>query len=349
MTENQMVILGWILTMAARIPRIVERWAAPFLNGPGWFFGVEVPADFLKGGGRAILARYRLRLFLPWVVEIPISAALFVTGHYPGVLVMVGVIILLTRLNYYANRKSAEDAARQFEVPGATKPVVTVALSLQPRTLRAYTNWWIEAPIAIALCGSLGWLVYRYTALGDWQPLRGPLTATLMSIYLQFGMLLMKRGFVRARSVAPIENAEQYLMWRESLRRLSTTVCDYLRLLLVFMPLLADLVSVTDRWQGSFQQRIFTILFFFFFARILWQEWRVRSRHLKVVRSTKPTGFLVVPDTANVAGLICFEPSLPMLLLKSPKGYALNLASAPAKTAGLYFAGCAVLLVCLTR
>jgi hypothetical protein len=349
MTQDQIILFGWLASLVLRIPRIVERWKAPFLNGPGWFFGVEVPADFLAGGGRQILTKYRLRLFLPWAVEIPISAALFVTGHYAAILLLAAVITLLTRLNYYADRKAAEDAAREFEVPRATKPVVTLALSLQPRTLRAYTNWWIEAPIAIALSGSLVWLVYRYATLGDWHLLRGPLAVTLMSIYLQFGMLLMKRGFIRARSVAPAENAEQYLTWRESLRRLSTTICDYLRLLLVFFPLLVDLASVTDRWQDSVQRRISMIFFLVLFVPILWREWWIRSQHLKVVRATKPAGFLVLPDAADPARLVCFEPSLPMLLLKTSKGYALNLASAPAKTAGLYLAGCAVLWVCLTR
>jgi hypothetical protein len=82
---------------------------------------------------------------------------------------------------------------------------------------------------------------------------------------------------------------------------------------------------------------------------VLWYEWRIRQRHLKVARAAKPTRFLVLPDTDEAGRLVCFKPSLPMLLLKGPKGYALNLASAPAKTAGLYLAGYAVLLVCLTR
>ena len=224
-----------------------------------------------------------------------------------------------------------------------------VALSLSPRTLLAYTNPWIEAAIVLVLCGSVVWLVYRYTILGDWHLLRGPLDVTLVSIYLQIGLLLMKRGFVRARSAAPVENSEQYLVWRESLRRLSTTICDYLRLLLICLPLTVDLESITDHWQGSAAQTGMLILVSVLFPFVMWREWRNRQQHLKVTRSSKPSGYLILPDTMHAAGLVCFQPSLPILLLKGPRGYALNLASAPAKTAGLYLAGWALLLVCLNR
>lgn len=349
MTENQIVWLYWIVAFVGRIPRIVERWRSPFLSGPEWFFGVSVAPDFLAAGGRAILSRYRLRLFLPWAIEIPASMALLASGHKMAILPLVAIVTLLTRLNYYADRKAAEDQARRFEVPGASKPTRTVALSLRPRTLRAYTNPWIEAPIALALCGSLAWLAYRYAVVGDWHGLRAPLATTLISIYLQIGVLLMKRAFVRARTVAPADNAEQYLAWRESLRRLSTKVCDYLRLSLVGLPLLADLASVTDHWQGSVQQAGALILVLVFFLVVAWYEWRTRQQHLKVARATRPAEFLILPDTADTARMVCFKPSLPMLLLKGPNGYALNLGSAPAKTAGLYLAGYALLMVCLTR
>jgi hypothetical protein len=348
-TQDQVILFAWLGSFLGRTPRIVERWKAPFLSGPGWFFSVQVAADFLACSGRGILAMYRLRLFLPWAVEIPICVALLVTGNKFAVLPLVMVLTLLTRLNYYWDRKVAEDQARRFEVEGSSRPVVTVALSLRPRTLRAYTNPWIEAPIVLAVCGSVAWLVYRYAVLGDWHPLRGLLALTLISIYLQIGMLLMKRGFVRARSVAPADNAEQYLAWRESLRRLSTTICDYSRLLLACLPLVADLASVTDRWQGSAAQIGTMIFVVVLSAAVLWYEWRNRQRHLKVARATKPAEFLVAPDTEEAAKLVCFMPSLPMLLLKGPKGYALNLASAAAKTGGLYVAGCALLLVCLMR
>jgi len=78
-------------------------------------------------------------------------------------------------------------------------------------------------------------------------------------------------------------------------------------------------------------------------------EWRRRRQYLEVARQTRPANFLVLPDTRNAGGLVCFRPSLPVLLLNGPNGYALNLASAPARMAGLHVAGYAALWICLTR
>jgi hypothetical protein len=252
---DPMLLVMWFLCLLGRIPRIVERWRAPFLNGCGWFFGVQVPPDFPQTTGRTILAKYRLRLFVPWAFELPASAILLVTGHRSAVFVLIMIVTLLTRLAYYANRKTAEDAARPFQIPGSSKPVVSVTLSLQPRTLRNYTNVWIETVIASVLLGSLVWLVQAYVTSGDWRPMRGPWIVTLVVIYLQLGLLLMKRGFVRARAVAPAESAEQYLAWRESLRRLSTTICDYTRLVLLWPPLVVFLAFLVDQWKGSAVER----------------------------------------------------------------------------------------------
>jgi hypothetical protein len=293
--------------------------------------------------------RYRQWLFLPWLIELPLSAVLFFSGHKVSILIVILVMTLLTRLNYYADRHWAENQARRFQIPGAAKPMAGVTLSLRPRKLLAYTSPWLEAPIVVAIGGSLLWLIYRYTVLGSWQALRGPLNVTLFCTYLQVGLLLVKRGFVRARSAAPADKPEQYMAWRESLRLLSTSVCDYTRLLFACLPITVDLASVTDHWQGSVAQTCTLIFVTLLTPVLLWREWRIRQQHLKVSRATKPSGFLVLPDTVQANGFVCFKPSLPILLLKGPRGYALNLASAPAKTAGLYLAGCAVLLICLSR
>ena len=348
MTEDRLFVVFWLICILARIPRIVERWRAPFLCGSGWFFGVQVPTDFLDMSGGAILANYRMRLFLPLAIEIPMSAMLFLTGHQRAIFALVAIATLLTRLVYYANRMTAESAARRFQISGADKPVTSVALSLQPRSLRFYSNPWIEAVIGAALLGSLAWLSFRYAASGDWRSMRMPWTVTLIVIYLQTGLLLMKRGFVRSRCVAPAENAEQYLVWRESLRRLSAALCDYMRLALL-IPLVMNSVFLTDRFKSG-EGRIWMLCLVSVCACMLaWHEWRKRQQHLEIARKTRQSEFLVRRDTATLETLVCFRPLLPMLLLRGPKGYALNLASPPVRTAGLYLAGCALLLAGLTR
>jgi hypothetical protein len=348
-TESQQLMLAWLICFLVRIPRLVERWKAPFLCGPGWFFGVQVIPDFRDAGGSVILARYRLRLFLPWAVEIPLSLLLLSLGYPRAIIPIVIVITLLTRLAYYANRKAAEDAARRLQIPESDKPVVSVLLSLRPRSLRDYSNRWIETTIVGALVASLALLGSRSAISGDWTALRGPWTQLAIVFYMQVGLLLLKRGFVRARSVAPADNAEAYVTWRESLRRLSTTLCDYMRLVLVFPLLFADFSVFAERSNSRDQETLILIVVFVLMPLLGWQEWRSRLRHLQVTRETKPAGFLVRPDESGLHSLVCFRPELPMLLLRGPDGYSLNLASPSVRTAGLYFAGCALLLVVLTR
>lgn len=348
MTETQTLIL-WLIASIGRIPRIVERWKSPFLNGPGWFIGVQVPPGFYDETGRAILARYRLRLFIPWVFEIPSVVLLLATGHTLAVLWLICIVTLLTRFIFYANRKAAEDDARRFEIPGTAPSVAAVSLSLRPRSLKDYTKPWIEALIILALLGSVGSLGYASMRSRGWGAMRQPWTVTLIYIYLQFGALLAKRAFVRARSAAPASNTEKYLIWRESLRRLSTSLCDYVRLLLITPPVIVAVASLTSRWDASAEKLAITALVFVITPVIMWYEWRKRQQHLEVARITKSRELFIPPDTMDRAKLLCFNRSSPALLLKAPNGYALNLASAPARTAALYVAGYVALWLGLTR
>ena len=354
MSETQMIYLFCLLAVLTRIPRILERWKAPVLRGPDWIFNVEVPA-MSSGDLLTILRRYRLQLFLPWAVELPIFVALLLTRRSRLIIPLIVTITLFTRLNYYAARKSAEDRARPFEPASKAVPLpTTLALSLQPRTLAAYTNWWVEGVIVLALGASLAWLAYCYAASPDSLALRSILASTLMTIYLQGGMLLIKRAFILARSVAPAEDAQQYLAWRDSLRRLSVSICDYVRLISAFFPLglyinVQWVEAGPIHWTGSKVQTVTVLGLFVAIVTATSFEWGQRLRYLRVARQTKPANFLVAPDLADSPSLVCFRPALPMLLLTRARRYTLNLASNSAKVAGLYIAGLTALWFCLTR
>lgn len=349
MTENQILALLYVFSVILRVPRIVERWRAPLLRGEAWFFNVSVPRDFLNGAGALIQRDYRLRLFRPWAVELPVLAALVVTGNQRYVVALIFVLTLATRLNFYAARRTAEVSAQRFALPEAGERVSAVALSMRRRTLADYTSPWIEAVIAMAIGASLGWMGYRYSLWHDWAVLRGSLAATAIVLYFQVGLVLLKRAFVRARTVAPADNAEQYMAWRDSLRRLSTAMCDYARILFAFSPLLVDLRLVTNPWQGSAAQTATIIVLLAGGLAATWYEWHHRLLYLQVARQTRPAKYLVRRDLEDVERIVCFRPTVPMLLLNGPKGYTLNLASAAVRRAGLYLAGYAALWVCLTR
>jgi hypothetical protein len=347
MTLDQYLVLLYLFAIVLRYPRLQERWTAPLLRGTDWFFNVAVPPDFIDGPGHGILRRYRTRLFIPWMIEIPILVVLLISGHTRYFTVLILGTTLFTRFNFYAARQAAENMALPFELHDAREPVTQVSLSLQPRTTGNYTNRWVEAILAIAFAGSFAWLGYIYVTSPERQLITWLLSWSIFMFYWQAGLLLAKRAIVSAPTVAPANNAEQYLAWRESLRRFSTWLCDSARLLFVPALLANDILAVTKpRMQGGTLSAIMLGLFVPM-AFVGWYEWRRRSAHLEVARRTRPAKLPALPGVP--ARLICFQPDYPMLLLRSANGYALNLASAPAKLAGLYLAGFAGLCVWLVH
>src|SRR5579871_2696557 len=233
MTEAASIALLYATTVAGRLPRIRERWSAPLLRGSDFFFDIAVPPEFSSGPGVAILRRYRARLFIPWLAEGAILGALWMAGMFtlPYIGAVVCLLTLLTRFNYYAARISAENQARRYERPEASQPVATLAFSLQPRTLADYTNWYVEFAIVLAFALPAGWLALLSTTPFDPNIIRRLTGVLILFIYLQAGSLLIKRGVVHSGSLAPADNPEPYLAWRDSLRRFTTNMCDVFRLM----------------------------------------------------------------------------------------------------------------------
>ena len=158
----------------------------------------------------------------------------------------------------------------------------------------------------------------------------------------------MKCGLVRARYVAPTVNTDQHLAWRESLRRFSAIMCDYLRLFLAAASCVVAILSAVS--VNSESKQTASILLAFGMGGILsCLEWRRRLQYLQVARYTRPAKLFTARDVAAPIHLICFQPSLPVLLLAGPNGYAVNLASAAAKITGLYCAGYGLLWVGMKR
>jgi hypothetical protein len=339
------LICLYLLTVGLRLPRIKERWVAPLMRGPEWFFDVAVPPDFLAGSGAAILRNYRWRLFIPWGIEGLTLAALWLTGHISevSILVMISVITLLTRFNYYAARIVIENRTRLFERPEASQPTTNIVLSLQPRTLSAYTDWWVEAGIILALCAAAVWSVFL-PATHDPAMERRLLSLMVIDVYAQAGLLLIKCGIIRSGGAAPVDNVEQYLVWRESLRRFTTGLCDLARLLFSLRPLLVIGVIIGGSTLLATEIGLFIVS-----MAAIGLGWRRRLAYLKVARRTRPVKFPLSPAAQKARGPVGFWPSLPVLLLKTANGYALNLASTQVGIAGLYSVGFAGLWMWLAR
>jgi hypothetical protein len=252
------------------------------------------------------------------------------------------VITLFTRFNYYAARIAAENQARPFETAAASETVSAVALSLEPRRLASYTRRWIEATIVLITAVFLTWAAYLGATSASPEMARILFRIAIVHVYIQAGLLLVKREVIRSGGAAPADNAEQYLAWRDSLRRFTTGLCDSVRLQMCLVPLLAMAFTAGGQrlWPVTTLVIVVTAVIAFRF------EWRSRRAYLQVVRRTRPAKLPGLPGV-ETAGVLCYWPSLPMLLLKKTNGYALNLASAPVRFGGLYLAGFAGLLVWL--
>jgi len=46
------------------------------IRGPEWLFNVHVQPGFYEGEGRKLLHRYRMRMFIPFAVDIPLAIAI---------------------------------------------------------------------------------------------------------------------------------------------------------------------------------------------------------------------------------------------------------------------------------
>ena len=116
------------------------------------------------------------------------------------------------------------------------------------------------------------------------------------------------------------------------------------RLMFAVQPILAlgFLAGGTARWLAWIASAAATLV-------IIVYEWRSRWKHLEVARRTKPARLPLLLDLEQTRSVLGFWPSLPLLLLKTANGYALNLASVPVRIAGLYFAGFAGLWLWLVR
>jgi hypothetical protein len=341
---NTGLVFAAVLCAVVRIPRLVERWYAPVLAGESQCFAVAAPPGFYASAGRRILGNYRAWLLAMAVADAPLLAYCVAGGHPTIFVADIGIAALLTRLSYYCARRWVEKAARAAVDRGSCTAQAAVTgtrqVLLAPRTLATYSNRRIEAAIAVSLIFFLADAAGRAFPLPDVRLLG-------WVIWLHLGLLLLKRALIRARISPPAEGYLRYVEWRESLRRLSATICDASRMLLIvpaFLPVLRHVSLIHTAQDASFATMVCTAGLVPF---LMLYEWRARLGHLRVVQQTGHQQFLCAPDAA-AGGMIVFEPGLPLLLLRRAEGYALNIAGTPVQT-GLLYAASGILLYGLFR
>ena len=344
---QQYIVFCYLLFSVSRIRGVVRRAKQPHLRREGWFFDVPVEANFSQGPGRVILRGYWLRMAIPCVLDIP-AVFMLLTGHTSWLLWVILALVPAIHMNHLYNVSIAERQASQFVKVKQAQAIMTsaVGLSLTPRRLRNYTSWPLEWVLALATTGALLTLIHAYRTSPQEHSLRLVFWLPGLCLYFQLGILLVKRIIVEWRTPLPTVQTIEYGEAKEATRRYYLLKCDWNRIVstwgIVFWPILlsapkAEFESLVKIWLGVCL--VLTV------TGSVWIEVR-RKQMAEMGLKARP---VQMPDLIGQSGMtrwpVCFEPQVPMLVLKSCRGYTLNLANTATYWGTAYLFGTAGLLI----
>jgi hypothetical protein len=351
MTQNQYIVIFYILFWVIRINGCIRRGRQPLLRGPEWFFKVHVQPGFYGGPGKKILRHYWMRMLIPFAFDIPVATAIFISGHLQLLNLLILALVALIHINHAFSVGRAERQARPFAFPEDEQPVSAMVFSLKTRRLRDYSNRKLEIAMALSSAVALAWLVRYYFVAPDHHNLRMVFGVPVLFLYIQAGFLFAKLVVVAWRAPAPQVQAEAHLAAREARRKYYLKLCDFSRIAYTIM-LLSWPISLSATTQAN-RERIGTIwlvtALVLSVVATVWQEIK-RKKLLTVTLRARP---VKLPDFLGQSGTamwpLCYQPSAPMSVLKGARGYSLNLANTLTQLGAAYLAGLVVVLMVLLR
>jgi hypothetical protein len=347
---QQYQVMLYVLFWIVRINGCIRRGRQPLLRGPEWFFNVSVPPSFYTGEGKKLLHRYWMRMLIPFATDIPVAIAIFRTGHLSYLSVLVLGLSVLIHINHLYSVDLAERHARPFAVREAERPVAAVVLSLTPRRLRDYTNSKLEWAMALSTTGALAWLLRYYLETPEHHDVGLVFGVPALYLYLQAGMLLVKSMVVAWRTPLPQSQTGEHLEVREKTRKYYLKVCDWGRALIAagifFWPVLISAsAAASERLLGIWLGACMVLSL----GVTVWIEIK-RKQLVKLALRARPVklpDFLDQPAIARWP--VCYQPSVPMLVLRGARGYSLNLANMLTHIGAAYLAGLVALFVLLPK
>ena len=345
MTIAEFSVALYALFWIVRINGFLRRSREPLARGPDWFFDVPVPADFHAGAGRAILRRYRLRLLVPFAIDVPIAAARFAGGNVAMLNAMIVALYVLIHAGHAIAVDIAQREARRYEAPGRARPTAGLGLSLATRRVRDYSHPAIEALVALLAVVTFAWLAARYLGTSPRPDPRRLFGTPVLLLYVQVGMLYAKWVAVEWRMPLPREGAARYRAVREIARRHFLALVDWSRIVVavsfLYWPMV---VSAAPEEHAAVMSLWFVLWTVAGVGGTAWVEMR-RKRLAGLLARTRPVRF---PDLLRQPELarwpVCCAPGVPLLVLKGARGYSLNLGHRLALLGGAYIAGFAALL-----
>ena len=350
MQGNAFIVIVYALFWPIRINGCIRRNRQPLLRGEDWFFDVPVQPDFYSGAGKKLLLQYRLRMLIPFAVDIPFAAYIVLSGHLQYLAwLMVGLGALI-HLNHVYSVDFAERQARAYAPPEVEQPTSIMASSLAPRRLRDYSSRRTEWVLALATIVGFTWLLRYYFTAPVRPDIRSAFGAPILFLYLQVGMLLIKQYIIAWRSPVPETSASEHIEAREQTRIYYLRVCDWNRAsaaaCILFWPFMltsppAEAHRLMNGWL--------TVWLLAAIAATVWVEFK-RKRLVALSLRARP---VKMPDLLNQSELaswpLCYQPSVPLMVLRGARGYSLNLANVLTRLSAAYLAGMAALIGLLHR
>ena len=188
-------------------------WNLPLRNGPGFFFGIEVPPGFCDGPQASWLRRYHRVLLAEHAIEGCILAALLALAKWRYVPMWAGggaVLFVGSMFLFLVWTRRAL---------GAASAIHPVALALKTRRLGDYISWPLET-LAAALAAFSWWLLLRHGSP------RVNLLDPLQMTWIALGLLPGKIAAIRASWPLPVERTEDHYEYQDVARRNGVRTMD---------------------------------------------------------------------------------------------------------------------------
>ncbi|MGH9702187.1 MAG: hypothetical protein ACRD4K_02335 [Candidatus Acidiferrales bacterium] len=208
----------------------------------------------------------------------------------------------------------------------------------------------MEWALAISSVIAFAWLVRYYFAAPEHHDLRRVFGVPVLYLYLQTGLLFVKRVVVEWRTPAPQAQAAEYLQVREETRKYYLLACDGCRAAAAAGILFWPVVISTSPEKFD---RVFGIWFGLWLAisvaATVWVELK-RKQLVELSMQARP---VKLPDFMRQSEIarwpVCYQPAVPMLMLKGSRGYSLNLANHLAHLGAAYLIGLVALFALLPK
>lgn len=330
--QSKLILFIYGVAVLWRLWGMKKKLSLPKLRGEGWFFSLQVGPRFYQEEGKEIYFMYRVWLWAPLVAELIFAVPVIYSGRvvYYAILVFGGCALSIA--GHIALARKYIKKVKALKGITCPPPARSIALSLQPRELRAYSSTPIEYGFAFAMVASLASLaILARRDPGDWREI---IFLPLLALYLQAGVLLVKKALVRWRLALPVEGADQYHALREETRRYFLRICDWFRgvcvFLMVFWAVRAWVTNEETEWMVWC---VSIVLYLGIWMGFLVKISRDVSRLLALAKQVEPVDLShssrkrVEDGRFSLGGFVYYNPDNPSLLVRGTRWRSVNLAN----------------------